>query len=237
MNWQMICSKLASQQKQTQADRGTRMSDLDSTVLLAATQLSLLNGHLVTLLERLNQRLSIEGELTLASAKSGGEVQAELLGALKLQKQAVAENFALVRAMLRQQRRQRRVILAQQRNVTSGEPVERSLSPRGRLIEVSGGLNLRAPESNGQSFTKRQREIISLVKLGYDNREIAESLSLAEQTVKNHLCTIFGKAGVSRRADLATHMNQVDELPKSALDDWLSADEAGSGSLTRSAHN
>lgn len=164
-------------------------------------------------------------------------MQAELLGALKLQKQAVAENFALVRSMLRQQRRQRRVNLAQQRNVTSGEPVERSLSPRGRLIKVSGGLNLQAPESNGQSFTKRQLEIINLVKLGYDNREIAESLSLAEQTVKNHLCTIFGKAGVSRRADLATHMNQVDDLPKSALEDWLSADEAGAGSLTRSAHN
>ena len=72
-------------------------------------------------------------------------------------------------------------------------------------------------ESDGQSFTERQREIIQLVALGYDNRQIGQSLCIAQQTVKNHLHAIFEKAGVSRRSDLAMQAYDKDEADSKSL--------------------
>ena len=46
---------------------------------------------------------------------------------------------------------------------------------------------------------------MSLVTLGNSNREIGESLSISEQTVKNHLHNIFDKLGVSDRLELALY--------------------------------
>jgi DNA-binding NarL/FixJ family response regulator len=38
---------------------------------------------------------------------------------------------------------------------------------------------------------------------GYTNREIARHLSISEDTVKNHLSSVFDKLGVSSRLELA----------------------------------
>ena len=53
----------------------------------------------------------------------------------------------------------------------------------------------------GQAFglTVRESEVASLLLQGLSNREIAESLSISEHTVKTHLKGIFHKAGVSSR--------------------------------------
>lgn len=45
----------------------------------------------------------------------------------------------------------------------------------------------------------REREILILISQGYDNREIAKSLFIAEQTVKNHVSSIYSKLGVHDR--------------------------------------
>jgi DNA-binding NarL/FixJ family response regulator len=78
----------------------------------------------------------------------------------------------------------------------------RSCEPNGIPNESCAEQNTGFGAPNVQGFTERQNQIIRLVALGYDNRQIAESLSLAQQTVKNHLHTIFEKAGVSKRSDL-----------------------------------
>ncbi|HEY6129616.1 MAG TPA: response regulator transcription factor [Candidatus Acidoferrum sp.] len=52
-------------------------------------------------------------------------------------------------------------------------------------------------------FTSREREIISAIAVGLANKEIAARLSLSEDTVKHHLSSIFDKAGVSNRLELA----------------------------------
>jgi DNA-binding NarL/FixJ family response regulator len=41
--------------------------------------------------------------------------------------------------------------------------------------------------------------------LGWRNREISTHLSISEQTVKNHLRTIYDKVGVSDRLELVLY--------------------------------
>lgn len=52
-------------------------------------------------------------------------------------------------------------------------------------------------------LTSRELEIITLVVAGYSNPEIANKLSISEQTVKHHISNIFDKLGVSNRLELA----------------------------------
>jgi DNA-binding NarL/FixJ family response regulator len=53
------------------------------------------------------------------------------------------------------------------------------------------------------SLTARQRQVASLVAQGLSNKQIANTLSLSEGTVKLHLNRIFRRLGVSNRASLA----------------------------------
>ena len=62
----------------------------------------------------------------------------------------------------------------------------------------------RSPGEPG-GLTPREREIAALVGQGYKYREIAEMLSISEQTVKNHLRNMFHKLGVSDRLQLALY--------------------------------
>jgi len=52
-------------------------------------------------------------------------------------------------------------------------------------------------------LTRREIEITSSVVAGLSNREIAQKLSLSEDTVKHHLTNIFNKMGASNRLELA----------------------------------
>ena len=52
-------------------------------------------------------------------------------------------------------------------------------------------------------LTARELEITGAVVAGFRNREIAEKLSLSEDTVKHHLSNIFDKVGASNRLELA----------------------------------
>ena len=54
-------------------------------------------------------------------------------------------------------------------------------------------------------LTPREAEIVTLVTQGFRNKEIAEKLSISEQTVKNHLQNIYDKLGVSDRLELALY--------------------------------
>jgi DNA-binding CsgD family transcriptional regulator len=53
------------------------------------------------------------------------------------------------------------------------------------------------------SISKREREIIELICQGRTNREIADRLFISVGTVKDHNYTIFQKAGVRNRTELA----------------------------------
>ena len=53
------------------------------------------------------------------------------------------------------------------------------------------------------TLTAREMEIVSAIRSGNSNREIALKLSISEETVKRHLSNIFSKLGVSSRLELA----------------------------------
>ena len=53
------------------------------------------------------------------------------------------------------------------------------------------------------ALTARELEIVSAVAGGYTNRQMAERFSIAEDTIKHHLTSIFDKTGVSNRLELA----------------------------------
>ncbi len=57
--------------------------------------------------------------------------------------------------------------------------------------------------TSGFGLTSREVEIISAIKKGSSNREIAGHLAISEETVKRHLSNIYGKLGVSSRLELA----------------------------------
>jgi DNA-binding NarL/FixJ family response regulator len=64
------------------------------------------------------------------------------------------------------------------------------------------------------TLTNREKTIISYLMQGWRNREISTHLAISEQTVKNHLRTIYDKVGVSDRLELVLYaIHQRMELP------------------------
>ena len=57
-------------------------------------------------------------------------------------------------------------------------------------------------------YTPRQREIILLVARGHSNREIAQSLSLGEQQIKNYLRGIYRETRVANRTELVAWLSK-----------------------------
>jgi DNA-binding NarL/FixJ family response regulator len=54
-------------------------------------------------------------------------------------------------------------------------------------------------------LTARERTLVIAVIDSCTNREIARRLGITEQTVRNQLCVLFQKVGVSSRLELAMY--------------------------------
>jgi DNA-binding NarL/FixJ family response regulator len=53
-----------------------------------------------------------------------------------------------------------------------------------------------------RSFTRREKEVLSLVLMGMDNRQIAAQLNISEQTTRNYISTIYSKLGITNRLQI-----------------------------------
>jgi two-component system nitrate/nitrite response regulator NarL len=71
----------------------------------------------------------------------------------------------------------------------------------GRVAELTGGGTLTM--SGSEQLTSRELQVIRLIENGLTNREIADRLSMALSTVKNHTHSIFDKLQIRRRAEAA----------------------------------
>jgi DNA-binding NarL/FixJ family response regulator len=66
-------------------------------------------------------------------------------------------------------------------------------------------------------LSHRERQVLAMVARGYPNGQIAESLYLAESTVKSHLTTIFAKLGVTSRNEAAARVLDPQEPLNAAV--------------------
>lgn len=86
--------------------------------------------------------------------------------------------------------------------------------PAGKATKGPEGAQNR-PLRPVDTLTRQEKTIISYLMQGCRNREIAQYLSITEQTVKNHLRMIYDKVGVSDRLELVLYaIHQRLELPK-----------------------
>jgi DNA-binding CsgD family transcriptional regulator len=61
------------------------------------------------------------------------------------------------------------------------------------------------------SLTPQERRILDLIAEGYTNRQIAETMFLAEKTVKNYVSNLLAKLGMERRTQAATFAARLNE--------------------------
>lgn len=62
----------------------------------------------------------------------------------------------------------------------------------------------RGPSPEIEDLTPRETEILGMLGDGFTNRQLAEALSISENTVKFHLGSIFSKLQVGSRAEAVT---------------------------------
>lgn len=81
------------------------------------------------------------------------------------------------------------------RDAYTGQP---TLSPEAtqELIAASS-----QPPKPGHDLTPREHEVLQLLIKGYNNRAIAEELTISRSTVKHHVSSILNKLSASNRAE------------------------------------
>ena len=89
-------------------------------------------------------------------------------------------------------------ILAAIHTVLAGGVITAGLAPWERLVPSPARVEpVARPDVN---LSAREAEIMEIIATGLANHEIAKKLFLSEKTIKNHVNAIFGKLGVTSRA-------------------------------------
>ena len=60
-------------------------------------------------------------------------------------------------------------------------------------------FSLESPQKTKFGLTRREQQLVGLIRLGLSNKEIGSRLNLSEQTVKNHIHRILRKVGAIDR--------------------------------------
>jgi DNA-binding NarL/FixJ family response regulator len=114
-------------------------------------------------------------------------------------------------------------LVATIRRVADGEdPLKDELIDRPDLIErIIDGIreSIEAEYPSTHPLTPREFEVLAHAAAGSRNREIADTLGVTEQTVKNHLSSILHKLGVPNRTQAVMY---------AARQGWLALDDTPS---------
>ena len=98
-------------------------------------------------------------------------------------------------------------------DVARPRPIQAGHAPAG----VAGSLwtNLGRPVSGSTVLRPREREIMGLIADGLSNRQIAARLVITEKTVKNHICSIYQRFGVSDRSQAVSRWRELSSISDS----------------------
>ncbi len=67
---------------------------------------------------------------------------------------------------------------------------------------------VRTPD-NPETLTDRETDVLRLLAMGQANKEIAQTLSIGEKTVKTHVSNVLAKLGVSSRTQAALYAVRI----------------------------
>jgi two-component system response regulator DevR len=74
-----------------------------------------------------------------------------------------------------------------------------------RVLQQMRHASQQLDASAFRDLTQREMEVLLLLSQGKSNQDIADSLSLSEKTVRNHVSNLLNKLGLSNRVELATY--------------------------------
>jgi DNA-binding NarL/FixJ family response regulator len=85
---------------------------------------------------------------------------------------------------------------------------------RGEVASDNGRGEI--PSANG-GLTQRELEVISFVRDGLSNKEIARKLQIQNTTVRNHIHSILGKMHMKRRGEIAARFHASGPSPNTDM--------------------
>jgi len=131
----------------------------------------------------------------------------------------VFERTALLERLERQRARVHDAFGATERELSGLNDAETVLIRRDResvaVVRMAAGLRKIAISPVDQLLTVRERQVVDLMVQGARNRQIADQLVIAEETVKSHVRSISRKLRASSRADAVSrylHLRMREEL-------------------------
>lgn len=81
--------------------------------------------------------------------------------------------------------------------LAGGRPVSRYVA--GHLLKID---DVAATQSEIESLTPREREVVTLIARGFRYREIADDLGISQKTLETHMKHVFDKLGVAGRSEV-----------------------------------
>ena len=78
---------------------------------------------------------------------------------------------------------------------------------------------LRSSEAGSlDTLTDKERQVFDLIGEGHSNRQIGETLFIAEKTVKNYVSSVLAKLGMVRRTEAAALAARLEERNRRKYD-------------------
>lgn len=81
--------------------------------------------------------------------------------------------------------------------LAGGRPVSRYVA--GHLLKID---DIAAGESEMESLTPREREVVTLIARGFKYREVSDELGISQKTLETHMKHVFDKLGVASRSEV-----------------------------------
>jgi two-component system response regulator DevR len=99
------------------------------------------------------------------------------------------------------------------RRVSTGESILDPLLTEQVVKRLREGPEV---DSRLTGLTPQERRILDLIAEGHTNRQIADTLYLAEKTVKNYVSNLLSKLGMERRTQAAAYAARLQERSEQA---------------------